>query len=159
MVGATSAGHSVLLQQAHVGGGLAGVQELGIEAVEHGDHAVGLGGDAGKALHKVEGSALGGEDAAGMPLDGHEDIALVYRGSVGDKNVDSQTIVHDFEDTLAHLDAAKDTILLGNHLGRVDGVGRNAGEGGMVAVAHVFAQSHFDEFIQIVNVRHNSLIV
>ena len=59
VVGAAAAMHGILLEQTHVWGRLACVKQLGVKALEHLHHAVGLGGDTRHALHEIEGSALG----------------------------------------------------------------------------------------------------
>ncbi len=159
VVCAAAAVDGVFLKQAHVGGGLAGVEELGVESVEHAYHAVGLGGDAREALHEVESSAFGSEDGTGMSLDGHQDLALGDGVTIVLEEGHGEAVVHDFEHTFAHLGATEDAILFGHHLGGAAGRRGYAGEGGMVAVADVLAEGHFNQFVKVVNVHHNSLVV
>ncbi len=144
VVGAAAASDGVLLEETHVGRRLAGVEELGIEALEHGDHTAGLGGDAGEALHEVQGCALGGEDGARRTLDGHHNLALEDSIPVVFQKIHSQIIINYLKHPFAHFGATKDAILFGHHLGRALGRGRDAGERGVVAIADILAECHFD---------------
>ena len=159
VVGAAAAGHGILLQQPHVGGRLAGVEQSGLQPVQHLHHAAGLGGDAGEALHEVERRALGGEDAAAVPLDGHQHIALGHVLDVVLEEGDFQRAVDQHEHPLAHFGAAEDALLLGHHLGSALGRRRDARQGGVVAVAHVLAQGRFYQLVKIRNLHHNYLDV
>lgn len=118
---------------------------------------MGLGGDAREALHEVERRAFGRQDGAAGTFDGHDDIAFGHGVAVVAQEADRQAAVDQVEDSLAHLGTAEDALLLGHHLGRAGGRGRNAGQGGVVAVAHILAQGHFDQFVKVLDSRHNCL--
>ena len=74
MVGAATTVHSIFFEKTHVGSGFAGVEQTGVEAVEHLHHVVGLRGYTAETLHKIEGGTFGGKDYTRSPLDDHEDI-------------------------------------------------------------------------------------
>ena len=144
MVGATTAGNGVLLEESHIGGRLAGVEQLGVQTFEHGNHTVGLGSDAGEALHEVESGTLGGEDGTRGALDGHHYLTFEDSIAIVFQKIYNQIIIHYLKHSLTHFGATEDAILFGHHFGRSLSGRRDAGKGGVVAVADILAECHFD---------------
>ena len=144
VVGTAATADSILLQEAHVGGCLAGVEQARVQTVEHGHHTACLRGDTAHALHEVERRALSGEDGGTMAADRHHHIASADAVAVGPQQGDLQGGVHRMEHRRRHFAAAEHAALFGHHLGLAHRVGRNTGQCGVVAVAHVLAQGHSD---------------
>ena len=95
VVDAAAAPDGVLLQGTQARQRLAGVQHPGAGALERVDPAGGGGGHAGEVAGQVEGGALGGEQAAGRPLDAHHHVARRHPAALGDAVLDGQVAAHD----------------------------------------------------------------
>ena len=117
MVGAAATSHCVFFQQPHIGRRLAGIEQARIEAVEHSDQTLRLGGNAAETLHKVERGALGRKNASGVTFDQHHNVALLHSVAVVLEQRDFQRRIHLVEHAFAHYGTTKYTILFGNHLG------------------------------------------
>ena len=94
-----------------------------------------------------------------MTLNGHDDVTLGQTVAIVLQEVHFQRVVDDAEDPLPHLGAAEDAVGFGHHLGGVLRLGGYAGQRGVVAVAHVFAQGRFNQFVKVLNMRHNYLVI
>ena len=154
VVGAAAALHGVFLQQTHVGRGLAGVEQLCVQSVEHTHHFVRLCGDAAEPLHEVEGCAFGCEDHSRSTLYRHQDITLFYGVAIlfmqGDGEGNPavvERVVYKVKHSFAYFHAANDTLRLCNHFGCVSGGWGDTCQSTVVAVAHIFEQCHTNQFV------------
>ena len=82
MVVTAADAHGVPLQSAQAGGGLAGIDDAGVETVDCIDEAAGEAGGAGETLQHVQGDALAGEDGREGAFDLGDDAAVFQRRAV-----------------------------------------------------------------------------
>ena len=159
VIGTSAAVHRIFLKQSHVGRGLSGVQKTGVQSVEHLHHAMRLGGYAREALHDVEGRAFGREYRARGAFDAHDHIAFFHSLAVVHQQGHLQFRVYQIKNTFANLGTAQYALLLGHHLGAALRRCRYAGQGRVVSIANVFPQGHSDEFVKVVYLVHNRLVI
>ena len=112
VVAASANLHGLLLEHAHAGGGLAGVEHAGLGALQPLDILVGHGGNAAHALHDVEHESLGLQQGAHATGDNHGDVALLDARAVLHEHLDLHVGVEAAEHFLGDLDAGQDAVFL-----------------------------------------------
>ena len=149
VVHAAAYAHGLLLQHAHAGSGLAGVEDTGACAgIDEGLLiAVGHGGYAGHALQYVEHQALGLQQALLAALDRHDDVAGTHVCPVLDVNLDLQFGVEAAEHLLGYLHTGEDAFFLYQQLALAHGICRDAAQGSMVSVAYVLGKGEVNEAV------------
>ena len=141
--------HGLLLEDAHVGRGLAGVHELGPGAREKRRHRAGLGGNAAHALEVVEGDPLAGKQGAHMGVHRAEELALLHLVAVRDREVGCCRGVEQLEGADEDVQAADHAVLLGDELDLPRRLGRDDRGRGHVLAGNVLAQGREDERLRL----------
>ena len=94
-----------------------------------------------------------------MAFDGEHHIAHCHGVAIVLQKAYFQGAIDHLEHSLSHFGAAEHTGLLGHHLGLADGIGRNACQRRVVAIANILAQGHSNQFVEIVNLHHNRMVL
>ena len=88
MVVTTTAGHGIFEGGTQTRHRLAGIEQTAVGSVEFLDVAGHLRGDAGEALHKVEGGALAGQQNASRPLQAEQRLIRRQMVAILDQPLD-----------------------------------------------------------------------
>ena len=149
VVHATTNLHGFLLQHTHARSGLASVEHTSLGAcidecllilVSHRS-------DAAHTLEDVEHEAFCLKETLLFTLDGHHNVARLHMGAILYIHFHLHRGVEAAEHFLGYLHASKDAFLLDEKLALAVGIGRDAAERGVVAVANVFCKCEVDESI------------
>ena len=138
-----------LVQYAHAGRRLAGVEHAGVQPFEPGDVNRCLRRHAAHALHDVEQDPFGLQQR--LQPSGHVEghVAGPHARAVGDARVEFDGGIEPFEDEPGDLDAGDDALLLAQQTHASPFVGGDAAERSVVAVAQILADGQFDQGVDV----------
>ena len=145
MVVAAAAADGIALEEAKAGGGLAGVGDTGVGAIDFAHVGGGEGGDAAEALREVEGDALGLEDAARGSVNGSDHGIRGEGLSVIDVEGGGDERVGEGEGGGDEVLTAEDAGLARDQLGGDAGGRGDEGLGGEIAPGGVFEESEAND--------------
>jgi hypothetical protein len=141
MIFATAAPYCQFICLAQSWCGFARIQYFGIGPGNSPDKLVGKAGYAAHAPQKVEGGALGGEQAAGRTGKGGKDLAILYEVAFLREGLKLHLGIYREKDGLRHIQPGNDSGLFGNNLPGHLRSGRQDAVAGGISRADVFGKS------------------
>ena len=149
VVHATTNLHGFLFEHTHARSGLASVEHTSLGACI--DECllilVGHGGNTTHALEDVEHEAFCLKETLLFTLDGHNDVARLHMGTILNIHFHLHRGVEAAEHLFGYLHTGKDALFFDEEFAFAVGIGRDATERGVVAIANVFGKSEVYEFI------------
>ena len=137
VVGSAAYLNGVLLKGAHIGCGLAGVQQHGIVACQLVHIFSGDGGNAAHTLEVVQRRALAGENGLNVAVQGAQQLALLHPVAVLHRAVKAGGIVQQTEGAEEHIQPADHAVVLTDQLRAALLVYRHHRVGGHILVVNI----------------------